>query len=224
MPVGDEIHLCRGDLRALATHADRFRRTLSTSERERCARLRSSRDRWRWALGRGFLRYTLSRYLGSAPELLAFQYGQAGKPSLADPWQPLEFNVSHSGELVLIAVTSGVPVGLDVERVRAVPRMESIARRWFAESDYRAIRRASSPHRRSRLFFETWTRVEATVKATGGGLRPLERGDRAIRSSTPSVWPLEPGPGFVGAVALMPGAGAETRRPGDPESNRMHAG
>ena len=224
-PRGSEIHLWRGDLTRLAENAGPLRRTLSASERERCARLRSSRDRWRWSFGRGALRHVLSRYLGSAPEHLVFRYGEAGKPCLADHCQ-LQFNVSHSEELVVIAVTSGAPVGVDVERLRPLSHMEGIARRWFPAAEYRAIRRTSSPQRRARLFFEVWTREEARAKATGDGLRSLMAGAGRPHPSIPSVWPLEPAPGFVGAVALSRGSEAEpdhVEQVDEMGSNRMRS-
>ena len=221
-PRGSEIHLWRGELTRLAEKAGPLRRTLSSNERERCARLRSSRDRWRWSLGRGALRHVLSRYLGSAPERLVFRYGEAGKPCLADHCQ-LQFNLSNSGELVVIAVTSGVPVGVDVERLRPLSHMDGIARRWFTEAEYRAIRRVSSPHRKTRLFFEVWTQEEARVKATGDGLRHLKAGAGSARPLVPSVWPLEPAPGFVGAVALNRKSELEPEHLNDIGSNRMRS-
>jgi 4'-phosphopantetheinyl transferase len=225
---GSDIHLWRGDLRRLAENAGPLRRSLSASERERCRRLRATRDRWRWALGRGALRHVLARYLGSAPESLLFGTGEAGKPCLANHSR-LQFNVSHSGELIVIAVTSGVPVGVDVERLRPISHMEGIARRWYSAADYGAIRRASSPQRKARLFFEVWTREEARGKATGDGLSSLMAGAGRPHPSIGSAWPVEAAPGVVGAVALCRGSGPEQDRVDPVEqvyemgSNRMHS-
>lgn len=83
-------------------------------------------------IGRGYLRLLLGKILQRPAKALRFEYGQFGKPRLApNPESGLEFSVSHSGDLVLIAVSNGRAVGVDVEMVRADIDPDGIAKRFF---------------------------------------------------------------------------------------------
>lgn len=202
-----EVHVWRASLCQPPEGAAHLRRALSSDERARCARLRSSRDRRRYALGRGVLRLVLARYTGEAPHELAFSYGRAGKPSLSERGARtigprLHFNLSHSEDLLLIAVSRRAPVGIDVERVRPIWHMEQIARRWLSIDEYRAIRRAPTATRKTELFFAAWTSAEARAKATGEGLWGARGKDGHTHADLGSPALFRPEPGFVAAVAL----------------------
>jgi 4'-phosphopantetheinyl transferase len=113
----------------------------------------------------------LARYLDRAPATLRFDYGPRGKPLL--PGTPLSFNLSHSADRALLAVTREARLGVDIERIRPVDH-ERIARRFFAPAE--AARLAALPERRrAAAFFAGWTRKEAFMKAVGEGLSlPLD--------------------------------------------------
>jgi 4'-phosphopantetheinyl transferase len=81
----------------------------------------------------------------------------------------LSFNLSNSGELVLIAAGGGRAVGMDVEKLRPLPDLLNIARRFFSPGEVRDIL-ALSEDKRNEAFFAVWTRKEAFLKATGVGL------------------------------------------------------
>src|SRR5207253_10188751 len=95
-------------------------------------------------------------------------YGARGKPALADG-DGLRFNVAHSHGLALVAVARGRELGVDLERVRPLPAAEAIARRFFSARE-RAVLDALPLRRRLDAFLSLWTRKEAFLKATGGGL------------------------------------------------------
>jgi len=83
----------------------------------------STRGRTLWASSRGFLRELLGRYLEHDPRELRFVLGAHGKPALLSPGgtgavEDLRFNLSHSGDLALVAVSAGQEVGVDIERAR----------------------------------------------------------------------------------------------------------
>ncbi len=99
--------------------------------------------RARWVAARWALRSVLARYLGGDPAAIELSLGERGKPHLADPGATLRFNLSHSGELALIAVAEGREVGVDVQRI-------------------------GSRHPPS--YYEEWTRREAVAKCHGVGL------------------------------------------------------
>ncbi|MBL8113616.1 MAG: 4'-phosphopantetheinyl transferase superfamily protein [Acidobacteria bacterium] len=111
-------------------------------------------------------RTVLGAWTGTAPEHLVFVDGPHGKPAL--PGGP-EFNVSHSGDAVLIGVVDGIPIGVDVERVREKPNLDGIARRFFSAPEA-AYLESLAPEARTNAFYRLWTLKEALVKAIGTGI------------------------------------------------------
>jgi 4'-phosphopantetheinyl transferase len=144
--------------------------TLSADERDRADRFRFARDRRRFVAARALLRTILGRWLDRDPGGLSFLVGSHGKPYLAESdGEPPFFNVAHSGDHALIAVTRHAPVGVDIEIVREAPDPLAIAERFFSARETAAIRQL--PRDRQRLaFFQHWTLKEAYVKALGTGL------------------------------------------------------
>lgn len=170
---------------------------LSEDERRRAARYRFPAHRRRFLASRAGLRAILAMYLGRDPRAIELTAGAFGKPRVADP-PGIEFNLAHSGDVALVAVTRGRPVGVDVERMRRGIPYERLAERFFAPSEAAALRRLP-PAVRSAGFFACWTRKEAWLKASGQGL------ERGLPSALPrfSV-SVEPDPVTV-AVTLSGG-------------------
>ena len=120
-----------------------------------------------FTVGRGALRSLLARYVGACPSQLELGYAPQGKPLLLG--HDLPFNVAHSHGLALVAIAPGRPVGVDLERVRDLPAATAIAERFFSPAE-RARLAAAPPVLRMAQFLRLWTRKEAYLKATGGGL------------------------------------------------------
>jgi 4'-phosphopantetheinyl transferase len=132
-------------------------------------------DRERFVAARSGLRRILGRYLGCPADAVAFRLGSHGKPALDHDEPPLSFNLSHSGDLALLAVVRRGEVGVDVEREQATIDVESMAARWFSAAEQRALL-ALPPEARAAAFFRGWTRKESYIKAHGEGLSlPLDR-------------------------------------------------
>jgi 4'-phosphopantetheinyl transferase len=144
-------------------------RTLDDAERDRAARFHFDRDRRRFVVAHARLRALLGTYLGVATESVEIAAKPGGKPALRAPDSDLRFNLSHSGEMALLAFARGCEVGIDVEAERDVPEMDSIAGRFFSPAESAALR-ALPESERKRAFFRCWTRKEAFLKATGEGL------------------------------------------------------
>lgn len=142
------------------------RTTLSVDERERADRFHHDRDRRRFVAGRTWLREMLGSALGADPTSIRFSYGRRGKPRLAFPPVPLEFSLSHSGEVAVLA-TSGRPVGVDVELLRPGVYDGPTAETVLSVSECAAIRSSVDP---DAAFLRAWTRKEAFVKVSGDGL------------------------------------------------------
>jgi len=140
--------------------------TLNASENARTEAFRFERHRVRCVFRRGMLRTLLGRYVDADPARLVFDANAFGKPSLPDTASSRRptFSVSHSGEMVVIAITSGREVGVDVEAIRPISDIEAIARHHFASAERARIAGASAGDR-NLLFLRLWTRKEGCVKA-----------------------------------------------------------
>jgi len=148
-----------------------YKNILSSDERERADRFRSENDKKRFIISRGQLRKSLSSYLKVSPSDLAFSYNKYGKPSIRSEHNPekIKFNVSHSKNLVVFAITQDREVGIDLEYIRKVNNADKIVRRYFGEEENQFY--YSLPESKKKLaFFTLWTRKEAYSKARGMGI------------------------------------------------------
>jgi len=168
---GAQIRIWRIGAARPRPQIDALRATLTEAETARADAFRTARDRDRFIVFRGALRDVLGRGLGLAPDRVALAFGPFGKPHLPPGPGPaaLHFNLAHSGDLGLLAVCDGGPVGIDVELARPIPRADRIAARVFAVPE-RAAYDALPAAERPMAFLRCWTRKEAYLKATGDGL------------------------------------------------------
>jgi len=144
---------------------------LSSDELTRASRFHFEKDRLHFTRCRSALRLLLSRYLGMRAAEIRFDYQPSGKPELPAQQNPrrLQFNVSHSAGLALVAVSASCRLGVDIEKVRADVDVTTLAERFFSARE-RAGLRALPDHLRVQAFFACWTRKESFLKATGDGL------------------------------------------------------
>lgn len=150
----------------------RCRDVLDGSERAQAAAFLSERDRQQYTVAHGALRILAGRALRVTPSALSWDRGPYGKPSLAAPWSWLSTSLSHSADLVAVAIAVGRAVGVDIQHL--VPRLDVVAMstRFYpaAEATYVATGRDASA--RADRFTRLWSRKEAVVKAAGGRLWP----------------------------------------------------
>jgi 4'-phosphopantetheinyl transferase len=137
------------------------------------------------------LRLLLGSYLGKPGKDIRIEKSAAGKPSVIG--SDLEFNLSHSGAWLGIALTTGHPIGLDIEINRPMRRPVELARRFFSRNEAEAIEALEEP-KRSHSFLTQWTAREALVKAAdttmAASLAHLQLGiDPFEILSVPSSWP-----------------------------------
>ncbi len=140
---------------------------LEESELQRAARMNDRVEAHRFLASRAALRGLLGELLGQPAHRLQFVADERGKPRLAD--DRARFSLSRSGAAVLIGVSERHDVGIDIERCRDVPELESLARTHLSDAEYRAWRSADGKTAHQR-FLSAWTRKEACVKAAGVGL------------------------------------------------------
>jgi len=128
-----------------------------------------------------FCRAALSRHAPVAPRSWRFATGEHGKPRLVRAPLPLDFNLSHSGDWMVCAVSAGTPVGVDIELDNSSRNVMRLSRRFFSPAETADIEALPEDARRER-FYDYWTLKEATVKAFGGALGPA-LGKAAFRLS-----------------------------------------
>jgi 4'-phosphopantetheinyl transferase len=167
----DEVHVWLVNASSEGFPQDLLALSLSEDERERAARFKFDKDRRLYIGGHAALRSLLSAYLKAAPGEIEFVSGTHGKPALAPPLTAhgLEFNLTHSNELALIAAASRKAVGVDVECIKRDFDFEEIARRFFTAEEVAALFELPQPLQRE-AFFKCWTSKEAFLKAKGTGL------------------------------------------------------
>lgn len=214
-----DVHLWRCSLDLPSASLEDAHAVLSPDEIDRARRYRFTRDRQRFVAARSFLRRTLAEYLSIGPREISFVYEPFGKPRLSHDVMDeiVEFNLSHSGGLAVLAVTRGVAVGVDVEQVLHVSEWRGIASRFFSAYENATLSRAGL-ETRDVAFYRCWTRKEAFLKALGSGLaHSLDSFDVSLDESEPklvsvrgdpaalskwSLYDLCPLPGYVGALAI----------------------
>ncbi len=140
---------------------------LERDELQRAARMNDRVEAHRYLASRAALRGLLGELLGQPAHRLQFAADERGKPRLAD--DRARFSLSRSGAAVLIGVSARHDIGVDIERCRDVPELESLARTHLSDAEYQAWRSADGKTAHCR-FLSAWTRKEACVKAAGVGL------------------------------------------------------
>lgn len=160
---------------------------LTPEERQQSERLRRAEDRERHLLGRAGLRRLLGAWRRQEPQQVPLRCGVHGKPfCLGGP----QFNISHSGDLILVAVHPHSPVGVDVEQLRPELDWRPLAARLLIGAECRQLEGLPAPVQ-AQAFLQAWCRLEARLKATGQGLAGLE----ALRRRAEWAGALELGPG-----------------------------
>lgn len=158
-----ECHVYWAPLSVLRPH---HLAVLNAAERQRWLRYHHAEDRDRFGLATVLLRIVTGERLGMAPACVTIErtcsrcLAPHGPPRL--PGTNLHVSVSHSGNIVAVALTTAGPVGVDIERISALdpgPLVDTVC---------------ATPERRhvrcSQDFFTYWTRKESILKATSHGL------------------------------------------------------
>jgi len=167
----DEVHVWLVNAGAKDIPQDLLAVSLSEDEQERAARFKFAKDRRLHVTAHAALRSLLTAYLKVAADEIRFVSGTHGKPALAQPLAAsgLEFNLSHSHEVALVAVARQRAVGVDVEFVKREFSFDELARRFFTTQEVAALFELPQPLQRE-AFFKCWTSKEAFLKAKGTGL------------------------------------------------------
>jgi len=183
---------------------------LDNGERARAAAFLSPRDRQRFTVAHGALRFLAGHELNSPPGAFTWTPGRNGKPELAPPWSGVHTSLSHSGDMIAVAISTGRPVGVDIQHL--VPGLDpaALAARFFPPDEHAHVAAGGDAGARADRFAQLWARKEAVVKAAGGRLWPnltIAVHDRDVVScaeprAAHRVSDLPAPAGFRAAVAL----------------------
>ena len=218
-----DIHLWQAPLTAAAGELASLERLVSGEERSRADAFRFVADRERFLAARGGLRRLLAGYLGADPARLRLAAETHGQPYVAGGAAgDLMFNLSHSGDMVLYAITRGRHVGVDIEKIHHDLDIDGLAARLYTPAERATLDRLSGDDR-TVAFLTLWTRKEAILKAVGTGLTVAPHLIEAIpghvvRVSAPelptawSVGGVVTAPGYCAAVAVTPPGARLPRR------------
>jgi 4'-phosphopantetheinyl transferase len=168
------------------SHAQSQIGLLDAKERERFHRFHFECDRVRFAFAHANMRRILGAYLGRQPERILFGANSLGKPELVTDTHthPIHFNLSHSREIALLALSIDTELGIDIEDL--APIEPEVAESHFSPTELAAL---SSLEGEAWLqgFYRCWTRKEAILKAEGVGLSlPLDSFDVSLIPGLPA--------------------------------------
>ncbi|MDB4955281.1 MAG: 4-phosphopantetheinyl transferase [Myxococcales bacterium] len=166
-----------------AAYREVLHAAITTDEQRRRGRFFKAVDADRFLVGRGTLRREVGRMLGIPPREVAFELGEHDKPHVVGGTPHV--NVSHSGDVVLIALTSGVPIGIDVEQINERFAHEAVHETFFSDREIEDLAKVPADLRVP-AFFHTWTSREAIMKVLGLGLNlPRETFDVSVDPRLP---------------------------------------
>ncbi|OOZ35890.1 hypothetical protein BOW51_09805 [Solemya velesiana gill symbiont] len=191
---GGDLHIWKLDL---SEHGNTIHPPLSSDETRRAEKLRSEDQKKRFVVARKEMRQILAAYLECKPADISFAYGKKGKPAIKFPESDIQFNITHSGDLGLLAVTRGNPVGIDLEPVVQRKNARHIAQRVFDQAVLDELDQLEDEHFFS-PFFQYWTSLESRIKAIGVGVF-----DYASSVSALEAHNFEPQSGWMASVSAL---------------------
>ena len=178
--TNEQVHLWRFRLDLPPTEIVKMKHLLSDDERSRADRLIDPLKARQFMVARGRLRQILARYTDLMPYHIRFNYGEHGKPVLANNTEKrLAFNLSHAGAWGVLSVIQGEEVGVDIESIDPKMDYKQVASNFFSESEIDTLQH-SIPKRRRRTFYRIWTRKEASIKRAGTGFSDQQTGDPKV--------------------------------------------
>jgi 4'-phosphopantetheinyl transferase len=226
--VPGEVHVWRVPLDAAPERIADLRRRLSADEAEQADRFHFDIDRGRYVVAHAALRTLLAGYLGAERYLEPFETGPNGKPFTRDSAAP-RFNLAHSRNIGLVAITASRDIGVDVEAIDRNVEVEHIADRFFSVPEFQALL-ALPAERRREGFFHIWSQKEAYLKGRGegvaGGLDHFDvepHPDRPARLVADRRNPDAPGRWFLDSLAAGAGFRATVALEGPPSRIRCFA-
>lgn len=199
---------------SLMHHHPEAHNILNTDELKRASRFYFEKHQRRFATARTTIKCILGNYLQIPAQSVNFSYNPQGKPAL-NHQTDLQFNLSHSSDMALLAVGKIHPLGVDIEQFSARP-YQGLAGQLFSIEEQNALHSTPIPLK-PWMFFHLWSQKEAFIKACGLGLsyptqeitvafdhaKPTTLFD-TIHKTTWSMYPFMPSIAYAGALCCHP--------------------
>jgi len=170
--LGDnEIHIWLNYLNLHQARLKHLYPLLSAAEKERSERFKHYKPRKNFIASHGFLHTVLSYYIDVPASEITFKHAEQGKPSIIDEQNKknIQFNLSHSGNLAILAICKNNQLGVDIEHTDRKTDWAGIARRFFTANEQQDFFKLDESIQED-AFYKIWTRKEAHMKVTGKGL------------------------------------------------------
>lgn len=178
-------HIWCVPLQAEQKQLQQWWRLLSPDEQKKAERYHFEKNTRQYIQTRGILRELLGEYLDSPPKSIEFGYNEYDKPTLKSK-NKLKFNVSHSGEMALLAFNWEDEIGVDIEDSTREIEIDVVAKHFFSPNEVNTLL-ALPLSEQQPTFFNCWTRKEAIIKALGTGLAfPLNQFEVSMKVGSPA--------------------------------------
>lgn len=117
-------------------------------------------------LGKIILQYGFQK-LNCNYSLNDVQIGAKDRPFISNE---IDFNISHSGEYIIVAISTNAKVGIDIEKHRELNI--NLFRKYFDEYEWSEIQSSINS---LQTFFDFWTIKESAIKCDGRGVEILSK-------------------------------------------------
>ncbi len=166
-----EMHVWKLDLGLVGQESESLITLFSKEEKRRLKSFKFKKDRLRYRMTHYMKRLVIANYLNELPEKLNFTLGNQGKPAISaqQNWLNLQFNISHSHQIILMGVTLEDPIGIDTEYHAEDFSVESLGEIIFSPYEKQFFLKLTCQEKK-KAFFRCWTRKEAYLKAKGCGI------------------------------------------------------
>ncbi len=173
----NEVHIYYVQIDSVKKIIPVIKKFLTEADELKIKKFIFEKDRIVHTISAGVLENILSRYLPDRKNNINISYNEYGKPFIdnMDGETNITFNLSHSGDLILYAITDNRNVGIDVQEIREINSIDDIVESNFSEKEI-AVFNSLPAELKLKAFYTCWTRKEAYIKAHGKGLSyPLNK-------------------------------------------------
>ncbi len=166
-----EIHIWLNYLNVHEARIKHLYPLLTAAEKERSERFKFYKHRKAFIASHGFMHMVLANYLNIEADEIEFEHTQQGKPFLVESQnrENIQFNLSHSNNMAILAVCKQHEVGIDIEYAGRKIDWLGISKRFFTANEQQVFFKLPEAEQKA-AFFKIWTRKEAHMKVTGKGL------------------------------------------------------
>ncbi len=186
--IQKDFSFAQGQVNVFTISVDKNRRLLpiymeclSLDEKNKASRFKFKIDQDRFIISRGVLRILSGKFLKKGAQQIQFTYGEYEKPDYVGN-QRLNFNLSHSGNLIVIGFVEDYEIGVDVEYIKTDFDLLKLGQKFFSKNEIISLEKQAQDDL-PKAFFRCWTRKESFIKAEGSGLSfPLDKFSVSLES------------------------------------------